>query len=88
MQALWITLVFCFNEVYEGLSVAARLFDKIHITDDTRVRKSLHCILKSRYRRDLGEIAGELYLIKLLIDMFISDFCFCSCPRCKICCPL
>ena len=54
MEAFWVTLVFCFNEVYERLSVAARLFDEIHITSDAGVRKPLHRILESRYRRKFG----------------------------------
>ena len=87
MKTFWVTPVFCFNEVYERLSVAACLLDEIHITDDAGVRKSFHCILKSRYRRDLGEITGELHLLKLLVDVLIGDLGLCVADFGEVCRP-
>ena len=87
MEAFGVALIFGFDEVYERLSVTARLFDKIHITHDPCIRKSFHCVLESRYWRYLGDVTGELYLSKLLIDVFINTFRFYSFPRCKVCCP-
>ena len=84
MEALRVAPIFGFNEVYERLTIAARLFDKIHITDDARVRKPLHRILKSRYRRDLGEISGELHLLKLLVDVSIGNLCVRIADCCEV----
>ena len=72
MEAVRVTLILRFDEVYKRLPITTDLFDEIHIADDSSICESLHCILEAYNWGDLSEFPSKFDLSQLLVYMLVS----------------